>query len=98
MVKYSSKELAVLSTASTALAVSSLPSAPSTKQLQQTTHRAFMHTVEEVTRQSRFEGCHRMNAATHLICNSKNRTMNDKCKEVCQAVYHSTKPTGSVRA
>ena len=29
--------------------------------------RAFNYTVEE-TRQGRLEGCHRMSAATHLIC------------------------------
>ena len=30
--------------------------------------RAFIHMVEEIQRQGRLEGCHRMSAATHLIC------------------------------
>ena len=30
--------------------------------------RAFNYIVEEVPRQGRLEGCHRMSAATHLIC------------------------------
>ena len=30
--------------------------------------RAFIHMVEGVPRQGRLEGCHRMPAATHLIC------------------------------
>ena len=30
--------------------------------------RAFIHMVEEIPRQGRLEGCHRMSAATHLIC------------------------------
>ena len=30
--------------------------------------RAFIHMVEEIPRQDRLEGCHRMSAATHLIC------------------------------
>ena len=30
--------------------------------------RAFVHIVEEILRQGRLEGCHRMSAATHLIC------------------------------
>ena len=30
--------------------------------------RAFNNMVEEIPRQGRLEGCHRMSAATHLIC------------------------------
>ena len=30
--------------------------------------RAFNYMVEEIPRQGRLEGCHRMSAATHLIC------------------------------
>ena len=30
--------------------------------------RAFIHMVEEIPRQGRLEGCHRLFAATHLIC------------------------------
>ena len=30
--------------------------------------RAFIYMVEEILRQGRLEGCHRMSAATHLIC------------------------------
>ena len=30
--------------------------------------RAFKYMVEEFPRQGRLEGCHRMSAATHLIC------------------------------
>ena len=31
-------------------------------------YRAFVHMVEEIPRQGRLEGCHRMSTATHLIC------------------------------
>ena len=30
--------------------------------------RAFIHMVKEIPRQGRLEGCHRVPAATHLIC------------------------------
>ena len=30
--------------------------------------RAFNYMVEEIPRQGRLEGCHRMSAAMHLIC------------------------------
>ena len=30
--------------------------------------RAFIHMVEKIPRQGRLEGCHRVSAATHLIC------------------------------
>ena len=30
--------------------------------------RAFVHMVEEIPRQGRLEGCHRMSAATQLVC------------------------------
>ena len=30
--------------------------------------RAFIHMVEEIPRQARLEGCHRLSAATHLFC------------------------------
>ena len=33
--------------------------------------RAFIHMVEEIPRQGRPEGCHRMSAATHLIYGSE---------------------------
>ena len=30
--------------------------------------RAFIHMVEEISRQGRLEGYHKLSAATHLIC------------------------------
>ena len=30
--------------------------------------RAFIHMMEGIPIQGRLEGCHRMSAATHLIC------------------------------
>ena len=33
--------------------------------------RAFNHMVEEMPRKSRLEGCYRVSAATHLMCNWK---------------------------
>ena len=29
---------------------------------------AFTHVVDEIPRQGRLEGCHRMSAAAHLLC------------------------------
>ena len=31
-------------------------------------HTSFIHTVEDIPRQGRLEGCHRVSAAMHLIC------------------------------